>query len=116
VDLIYGLLFGDDNLIDVQLTRWPVKTPANVDVIVQRAMAHDAVANQLVRPDRPMVLVADVEAAFINDQTIWTNLWSPNGFASLLMTRGQPVPELDNLSNTAAVRRALDRRDDEDEP
>jgi hypothetical protein len=116
VDLDYGFLFGEDTLIDVQLTRWPAKTPADVQTVVARSLAHDNLAKALTRADRPIVFLADNEAAFINDQSIWDSIWSSNGFASLLMTRGQPVAELDGLINTPAIRKSLDRKDVQGDP
>jgi len=116
VDFNFGLLYGEDNLLDVRLTRWPAITVDDITRAVNRSIAHDAAAPALIRTDRPAVFLADSEAQFINDQAIWRNLWSSSGFATLLMTRGAAVPELGGLTNTAAVRKALDRLDASNEP
>ncbi len=117
VDLSYGLLFGEDNLLDVQLARWPVKSPTDIERIVERAIGHDAMAGSLTRQDRPAYFLAQNDPIFRNDQAIWTSLYSSeSGFTSVTMVQGVPVPELGGLVNTPAIRKSFERFDDADQP
>lgn len=79
IDFPYGLLFGDDSLIDANVSRLPVKTAAELDHVVARLLAHEAVAEDLADLERPAVFAYDNELGILLDRPLFAGLWEQAG-------------------------------------
>ncbi|MDX1971709.1 MAG: C25 family cysteine peptidase, partial [Candidatus Sumerlaeia bacterium] len=77
LDFPYGLLFGDDDLIDAMVSRLPAKNAAEVTGMVNRILAHAAAESELSALERPGVFVYDKDAEILVDQGYWETLWEP---------------------------------------
>lgn len=78
IDFPYGLLEGNDDLQDALVGRLPVKTSAELDVIVARILAHDTITSALTNVARPALFINDDEDVTA-DVGLWPTYWTPTG-------------------------------------
>jgi hypothetical protein len=79
VDYPYGLLFGDDDLIDAQVSRLPARSAAELAHMVSRILAHEATAGTLAATARPGVFAFDTDLSIQLDRPLWRDLWLETG-------------------------------------
>lgn len=79
IDFPYGLLFGGDSFIDASVSRLPARTPAELDHMAARILAHEGVADELAELDRPAIFAYDYEPGILLDQGLFAGLWEDTG-------------------------------------
>ena len=102
VDYTYALLFGDDDIVDAILGRWPAKSVADVQRAVQRNLRHDDILVGLRSQNRPGLFVCDDEQQFLDDQPMWQQKWELSGLPAtrvdLYTTSSVPQAQADIAS------------------
>jgi hypothetical protein len=81
-DVPYELLFGDDVLPDMLVSRIPARTTETLRIAVERAVAHEAIRDDLISEDRPAVFIADDEASFVQTVDLWASQWAATSHTS----------------------------------
>lgn len=75
VDFPYGLLFGDDNLIDAMVSRLPAKSAAELSNMVGKILAQESIEQELTTTNRAGVFVYDDVSEILVDRPLWEAAW-----------------------------------------
>jgi hypothetical protein len=90
VDYYYATLVGDDIFEDAQVSRLPVKSPAELEPMVNRILAHKLIEESLGEAKRPGVFIGDNPSAgdlsdFRLDSEVHADRFEATGHSSILI-------------------------------
>ena len=83
VDMPYARLSPGNILLDVNVSRLPARTPAQLQRIVNRQAAYNDVVPNLVGRDRYGVFLNDYDAQVMADAALWPQMWEETGKPSI---------------------------------
>lgn len=113
VDAPYGMLFGEDRMMDARVSRIPVRTAAELQAHVAKLIAYTENFEALRMSPRRAVVVVDNDPMFLGDATTWFNLWDSSGHDARLITlssgfngnavRAELKAEMESTTSTMAL-------------
>ncbi len=90
IDHYYGAILGNDQLVDVYLTRIPARYPADLDAVINRNSSYELISESLKQLPRKGVFLTDDDPLFLNDTPNLISLWEQNGKPSLRIDKTSP--------------------------